>query len=441
MRWFLFGVLAAVSWTARLLGVGLVEDPAGSALISLSCLIVGGVLAGELAAGWRLPRITGYLVLGLLAGPYALGLETAADARFLHLFQELALGLIALTAGGELRWRGLRSRARPLVAITVAHVRGIWLVVGGAVWLGLAAIPFLGPLGAAEAVAAAALLGVIAVAVSPSTTIAVITEMRARGELTETVLGVTVLKDVLVLLLFAWVYAAGRAALGDEPLDLSLVRAVGIEIVLSLVVGCGLGLVFGIYLGKVGRHLELAVLALALVSVELGRAAPVEHLLVCVAVGFVVRNIFSRSSAVFLDALERSAGPIYVVFFALVGADLDLGVFTVVWLPAALYVAVRLAAVWLLTRLPARVAGAGPSVVQWAWQGFVAQAGLSLGLAARIGRELEAVGERLATLVIAAVVINQLAGPVLWARALMASGEAGRGEHRGRPDGRPPNVG
>jgi Kef-type K+ transport system membrane component KefB len=278
---------------------------------------------------------------------------------------------------------------------------------------------------------------VIAVAVSPSTTIAVITEMRARGELTETVLGVTVLKDVLVLLLFAWVYAAGRAALGDEPLDLSLVRAVGIEIVLSLVVGCGLGLVFGIYLGKVGRHLELAVLALALVSFELGRAAPVEHLLVCVAVGFAVRNIFGRSSAAFLDALERSAGPIYVVFFALVGADLDLGVFTVVWLPAALYVAVRLAAVWLLTRLPARVAGAGPSVVQWAWQGFVAQAGLSLGLAARIGRELEGIGERLATVVVAAVVINQLVGPVLWARALVASGEAGREDDDGRPNGRP----
>ena len=114
MRWFLFGVLAAVSWTARVLGVGVVEDPAGSALISLSCLIVGGVLAGELAARWRLPRITGYLVLGLLAGPHALGLETAADARFLHLFEELALGLIALTAGGELRWRSIRQRARPL---------------------------------------------------------------------------------------------------------------------------------------------------------------------------------------------------------------------------------------------------------------------------------------------------------------------------------------
>ena len=437
MRWFLFGVLAAASWSARMIGFGVVDDPAGSALISLSCLIVGGVLVGELASRWRLPRITGYLVLGMAAGPYALGLETAADARFLQLFQELALGLIALTAGGELRWADLRKRARPLAVITVGHVLGIWVVVAGAVWFGLAAVPFLGPLTATEAVTAATLLGVIAVAVSPSTTIAVITEARARGELTDIVLGVTVLKDVLVLLLFAWVYAAARTVLGNQPLDLSLVRAVGIEIALSLMVGCGLGLVLGVYLSKVGRHLELTVMLLALVSVELAHAAPVEHLLVCMAVGFVVRNLFGRSSTGFLDALERSAAPIYVVFFALVGAGLDLAVFRVVWLSALLYTGVRLAAVWLLTRLPATVAGAGPMVVRFGWQGFVAQAGLSLGLAARISREFGGFGDRLATVVVAAVVVNQVLGPVLWARALVSSGEAGQAGAEGRPGGRP----
>ena len=91
----------------------------------------------------------------------------------------------------------------------------------------------------------------------------------------------------------------------------------------------------------------------------------------------------------------------------------------------------------VLTRLPASLAGAGPNVVRRAWQGFVAQAGLSLGFAARIGRELDGVGERLATLVVAAVVINQLVGPVLWSRALVASGEAGKAENEGRPLGRP----
>jgi Kef-type K+ transport system membrane component KefB len=430
MRWFLFVVLAAASWSARVLGVGVIDDPAGSALLSLSCLIIGGVLAGELAAKVRLPRITGYLVLGMVFGPHAVGLETAEDARFLHLFEELALGLIALTAGGELRLQGLRQRARPVVAITLSHILGIAPMVGGALWLALQVSPFLGPVTAAEAVAAAALLGVIAVAVSPSTTIAVITDLRARGELTETVLAVTVLKDVAVLLLFAVVYGLSQAVVMEAPLVPAVVSSVLAQIVLSLAVGSALGVLLGLYISKVGRHLELTVVALAMVSAELGRGAALEHVLVCMAAGFVMRNLFVGSAGVFLDALERSSLPIYVVFFALVGAGLDLGVFRLLWLPAALYGAVRLAAVWWLTGMPARLTGSGPAVVRTAWMGFVAQAGLSLGLAGRISRELDGFGPRLGTLVVAAVALNQLLGPVLWERALSASGESGNDESR-----------
>ena len=99
MRWALFLVLAVFSWVARLVGSAAVDDPAGSALLALGCLIIGGVLSGELATRLRLPRITGYMVFGMAAGPHALGLETARDANLLRLFEDLALGLIALTAG------------------------------------------------------------------------------------------------------------------------------------------------------------------------------------------------------------------------------------------------------------------------------------------------------------------------------------------------------
>jgi len=195
MRWFLVLVLAAFGWVARLMGRGIVDDPFGSALLSLGCLIIGGVLAGEAAAKIRFPRITGYLLLGMAAGPHALGLETVRDAELLRLFEEVALGLIALTAGGEFRIAVVRRRLRPLLAITTAHTLGIFLFVSVALWVLLRIVPFLGAVTPAEAASAVALLGVIAVAVSPSTTIAVITELRARGEMVETVLGVTIVKD------------------------------------------------------------------------------------------------------------------------------------------------------------------------------------------------------------------------------------------------------
>jgi Kef-type K+ transport system membrane component KefB len=410
VRWALFAVVAAMSWTARVLGGGSVIDPAGSALLSAGCLILGGALAGELARRWRLPRISGYLVLGLLVGPYALGFETHDDARFLTLFEEVALGLIALTAGGEFRVQDIRQRVRPLLAITTVHVVGIFAVVGGLTWL-------------AQAATAALLLGVIAVAVSPATTIAVITELRGRGEVTETVLGVTILKDLAILLLFTMVSSSALSLSAGAPLDWSVAAGAVLEIGASLAVGLVLGLLFGLYVVKVGRHLPLLVVLLALVSVELGSGTAVEHLLVCMAAGFVIRNLFPHGAGPFLDALERASPPIYILFFGLVGAGLDLGTLRLVWLPALGFVLLRLIAVWALTRAPARIAGSGDAVVRYAWMGFVAQAGLSLGLAARIQRELPEFGPAVATLVVAAVVVNQLVGPVLWKHALEASGE------------------
>ncbi len=430
MRWFFFAVVAGGSWAARLLGREAVDDLAGSALLGLGCVVIGGVLAGESAARLRLPRITGYLVLGIVAGPHLLGLVTASDHDMLRLFEELALGLIALTAGGELRAQAVRERIRVLLAVTLGHTVGVLAVVAVLTWAALAVLPVLGPLTAGQRLAAAALLGVISVAVSPSTTIAIITETRARGELVDTVLGVTILKDVLILLLFTWVGVLAQAWAAGTGASFGLLRGVGIEVALSLLVGCGLGIVLGAYVGRVGRHVPLMVLLLALVSAELAQRAGLEHLLVCMAAGCTVRNLFPGAVAGFLDALERSSAPIYVVFFALVGAGLDIGVLAVVGVPALAYAAVRGGATWALSRYPARLAGAGPAVVRYAWMGFVAQAGLSLGFAARIRRDLPEIGDEVATLVVAAVVINQLLGPVLWERALRAAGEARAAEPR-----------
>ncbi len=423
MKWFLFAVLAAFSWTARRLGVQAVDDAAGSALLALGCLVIGGVLAGELAERLRLPRITGYLVLGIAAGPHALGLETARDAGLLRVFEELALGLIALTAGGEFRLQAIRRRLPVLVAITASHLVFIFGIVGGVVWLLQRSTGLLGPMTAAEALAAAAILGVIAVAKSPSTTIAIISELRARGELVETVLGVTILKDLAILLLFTGVAAAATSLVSGGDLELGHLAYVAAEIGLSLAVGGVLGVVLGLYISRVGRLVPLTVLVLALASARLAQDAGLEHLLVCMAAGFTARNLFPTAAGRFLDGLEQSSTPVYVAFFALVGAGLDLAVFAAVWMPALIFVVVRLAAVWASTRLPAALAGSAPAVVRSAWMGFVAQAGLSLGLAARVQRELPGIGPTLATLVVAAVVVNQLIGPVLWARAIRAAGE------------------
>lgn len=426
MRWFLLAVVAALMWLLRAIpGAGSVDRDA-SALLALGMIMIGGELVGDLAQRWRLPRVTGYLVLGMLLGPSLAGLVTPMDLHSLVLFEELALGLIALTAGGELRIEALRKGWKPLGAITVGHAVGIFLASSGLYWLILGRLPFLGTLRPAQRLAAVALLGTLTVAKSPATTIAIITETRSRGPLVDTVLGVTVVKDLVILLLFTWVSGLAAGWIGGGGVDLRVLGTLGTEMILSLVAGTILGLALGAYLAYLGFHPEISVLALVLVSMELAHTWHLEHLLITMAAGFVARNVFPAAATGFLHALERSSPPIYVVFFALVGAGLDLGVFRTAWAGVAVLVVVRLLLTWGLTAAPAALAGAPVAVRRWAWMGFVAQAGLTLGLAGRISREFPGFGEKLATVVVGAVVINQLVGPVLWRHALVAAGEAGR---------------
>ncbi len=442
MRWFLLAVVGSLIWLLRAVpGPGWVDRDA-SALLALGMIMIGGELVGDLAQRYRLPRVTGYLLLGMILGPSLAGLVTRADLHGLVLFEELALGLIALTAGGELRVEALRRGWRVLAAIATGHAVGIFLASSALFWLILGRLPFLGPLTPAERLAAVALLGTLSVAKSPATTIAIITETRSRGPLVDTVLGVTVVKDLIILLLFTWVSGMATGWIGGGGVDLGVLGALGSEMLLSLVAGTILGLALGAYLAYLGYHPEITVLALVLVSMELAHTFHLEHLLITMAAGFVARNVFPAAATGFLHALERSSPPIYVVFFALVGAGLDLGVFRIAWAGVAVLVLVRLVLTWGLTAAPAAMAGAPPAVRRWAWMGFVAQAGLTLGLAARIAREFPGFGARLAAVVVGAVVINQLVGPVLWRHALVASGEAGRGESNAvgspsRPRGSP----
>ncbi len=427
LRWFFLLSVAVVVWLLRALPGFVPADSAASALVAFGLLTIGGELAGEAAARLKLPRITGYLVLGMAFGPYVLALITPSDLDSLRVFEELALGLIALTAGGELHVASLRRRWKVIVGITASHAAGIFLCAATIFWLVLHIFPFLGTLSPAQTAAAAALIGIITVAKSPATTIAVITEMQAAGNLVDTVLGITVLKDIVILILFTWINGVARGWVGSSGPVSAGVATLAATVGLSLLAGVVLGVLLGAYLSKIGLHPEVTVLAVVLVSMEIAHGSGLEHLLISMAAGFTARNLFPAAATGFLHALERSSPPIYVVFFGLIGAGLDLGVFAVAWAAVLVLFAVRLLLVWSVTGLAARVLGADTSVRRWAWMGFVAQAGLSLGLAARVARELPGFGGTLATVVVGAVVVNQIAGPILWRYALIASGEATTG--------------
>lgn len=390
----------------------------------LGFLLLAAFVAGELAAELRLPRITGYLLIGILFGPDLLHLLPREAVDEFRLINGIALSVIALQAGGELRMKQVRARLRSIGTITASQIvitlAGIILLV----YLADDLLPFLAGQPRRAVLAIALIFAVVAVAKSPATTIAVITEAHARGRLTDTVLGVSVLKDVIILLLIAAVIPA--AAVLVDPgrgFDYHAVEEIAVAILASLAVGALLGWMVGQYMERFRGGTILFVLGLAFVIVEFAQAMGLEYILVGMTAGFMIQN-FSPQGPALLEALEVNSLPIYALFFAVAGAGLDLSVIPIVWRVGVLIIVARMVLVFVSTYLGAVLAGDPAPIRRYAWMGFLAKAGVTLGLANMVRERFTPWGDEVAAVIIAMIAVNQLIGPPLFRFALNSAGES-----------------
>lgn len=394
----------------------------------LGFLLLAAFVAGELARELSLPRITGYLIIGILFGPHVLGLLPKQTVTGFRLINDTALSVIALQAGGELRLHSLKHRLGSLAKIGASQIALVAAGVTGIVLLAHGAFPFLVGQPGRVVVAVAVIFGLVAVANSPATIIAVITELKARGPLADTVLAVSVLKDVVILLMIAAVIPAA-AVLVDPTggFDFVQLRDISLTIVLALIMGVAVGWLIGLYLRKVNVQPILFVLAVAFIIVELTHALHLEseaYVLLSMSAGFVVQN-FSVQGPKFVEALEANSLPIYALFFAVAGADLRLGVIPSVWLVGLILIVGRLILIYLSTYLGAVASGESLTIRSYSWMGFIAQAGVTLGLANIVQDRFDVWGEGVATIIIAMIAVNQLIGPPLFRLSLIRAKEAG----------------
>jgi Kef-type K+ transport system membrane component KefB len=312
----------------------------------------------------------------------------------------------------------------------------MFVLVAAAVYLGRGFIDFLKDQPPRVAVAVALLFGLVAVAKSPATTIAIITEEKARGVLTDTVLGITVLKDVVILILIA-VCIPLATTIVDPSGGFSFhdVREILLEIVTSLAVGAALGWLVTIYLRRVREYRILFILGVAFLAVNLGDWFQLEAILIAMAAGFYVQN-FSRQGRRLLQALEANSLPVYALFFAVAGADLNIRVLKTAWVITTAMIIARAAALWASTYLGASVAGDPPVLRRHAWMGFLAQAGVTLGIANIIRERFPVWGMHVAAIIIAMIAVNQLVGPPAFRWALVRAGESHVPDQRKRREGR-----
>jgi Kef-type K+ transport system membrane component KefB len=393
--------------------------------LALGFTLIAAALVGELFERVRLPRVTGYLLFGLLAGPYLGHLLTSPMARELQLVNGVAVALIAFIAGVELNLSRLRPRLAAVVRFGGVTIALMWV---GLFAVFLAAWPWLPIVPDAtgyQRVALAALLSTITVSFSPTVTIAVIAESRARGPLSELALSLVVLGDLALILIFTFTSELVRQALGGGVAS-GLISGLAWEILGSLAFGAIVGAGFAFYLRYVGRELTLVLLVVCVLLSEVANAFDFESLLAALAAGLVVENLAAVEGDALKNAVERGALPVLVIFFAAAGANLQLDALAEVGLMAVAVSLVRLAFIRVSTTIGRRAAGLDTQDAGLAWMALISQAGVTLGLTMLVAREFPGWGSRLATFSVALVALHEMAGPILFRTALARAGEVGQ---------------
>lgn len=401
-------------------------DGASSTIGALGLLLLGGILLSELCELIGLPHLSGYLLAGIVAGPHVLHLVDHGAVEQLSLVNTLALALIALAGGAELRMSSLREGYRSLLWSTLVH--STFGLVAMTVVFVLASrwLPFLDSLSFSAVVGVALLWGVLAISRSPSATLGILAQLRPRGPITQFSLAFVMSSDVVVVLLLSVVLGVARPLIDPgAAFSFSDLGSLAHEIVGSVALGTTLGLALAAYLRIVGGQLMLLLVALGFGMTAGLKYLHFDPLLTFLIAGFVVQNLSEQGDKL-LHGVERAAAVVFVVFFATAGAHLDLSVLRAVWPVALGLAAARVLCTWLGHRAAARLAGDLPVVRRWGWAGLVSQAGLTLGLAAVIDRSFPALGSGFSALVIATVAINEMVGPVLFKLTLDRLGESGR---------------
>jgi Kef-type K+ transport system membrane component KefB len=400
-------------------------------MVFVGLLLLLSFLGGKLANHLNFPRVTGYLVFGMLLGPSVTGLFPESVVREdLSFVTDMALAIIAFSIGGSLHLEKLKRVGGQIISVTLAEATGAFLLTTLALTL---FFPILQGAGFwpetifSSYFPIAMIIGSLCAATAPAAVLAIVHEYRAEGSLTSFLLGVVALDDAAALIFFS--FATSLAAVFVNHTAVSwqtLLISPFLSIILSLLLGGGAGMLF-----RWGAHLVTrkdAMIGVVLGGVflvgGLALSLNVPFLLANMALGFTVTNFVSRQEE-FFAAVEGIEEPIFGMFFLLAGAHFDFDLIRSAGGLAILITLGRFAGKFMGIRIGARLCQAPDAVRKYLWMGLFPQAGVAVGLV------LEAqgifgsspIGEMVVSGVLGAVIINELFSPPLVRFALAKAGE------------------
>ena len=403
-------------------------------LIQLSLSLVGGLLMSRLAKRLNLPAVTAYLITGLLLGPYCLGglnllelgFNTPQEVSSLDIISQVALGFIAFTICNEFRLEQLKHMGRQ--AITVGILQAVVTTI--LVDIALVAVHFINP--GLISISSAITLGAIAAATAPAATLMVVRQYKADGPLTKLLLLVVAIDDAVGLVLFS---ASFGVAVALESGTISLMTVLVeplVEITLSLVLGAFAGwLLYRVekYFHSRSKRLSISI-GFVLLTVGLSMAdfhvagvhCGFSLLLVCMMTGTVFCNICDFSEEL-MNRVDGWTAPLFVLFFVLSGAELNLKILSnpVVLLIGVVYIISRSLGKYVGAYSSCAMTQCSDKIKKHLGITLLPQAGVALGMA--LTAQQLADGEVVRSVVLFSVLVYELVGPTLTKRSLIAAGE------------------
>ena len=404
-------------------------------LLSLSIALFAGLMLSRLAKLVQLPAVTAYLVAGVLIGPFCLGalgvdgigFTSEESIKSLSIISDVALGFIAFAIGNEFRLNQLKHIGKQATVIGIFQAVFTTIVVDAAL-IGLHfIIPDKLPL------ATAIILGAVASATAPAATLMVVRQYKAKGPVTDTLLPVVALDDAVGLVLFSISFGVAKAIMSGDANIVSIILEPIIEVVISIVLGALMGFIFTFFerfFHSRSKRLSMSVafvfvtVALSMLSFTVGGVhIAFSPLLSCMMLGTIFCNICDFSAEL-MDRLDRWTGPLFILFFVLSGAELDLAILSD-------YVIVLIGLVYIVFRCIGKYFGAGISATfsnspsttrKYLGITLFPQAGVALGMAIK-AEALGEVGIIVANITLFSVLIYELVGPFLTKTALTYAGE------------------
>lgn len=382
-------------------------------ILCLAAAMICGLLLTRVVKPVHLPNVTGYLIAGLIIGPYCLGIFQESDAAVTDVLTDVALGFIAFSIGGEFRISNIKQIGTSSITITFFQACLATLLVDAA----LLACGFPAPLSLT--------LGAIAAATAPAATLMVVRQYHAKGEVTSTLLPVVAMDDAVGLMLFSISLPISQALASNATLTVtSMLLQPLLEIVLSLAVGAGIGLL--IALAMRFFHSKVNRISVAVAAVLLGSALAsiwnLSSLLLCMAIGAVLVNL-RKDADELLEITDAWTPPLFMLFFVLSGAELDLAVVPTVGLLGVVYMVARSFGKYFGSFLGATIAKSSPNIRKYLGLTLLPQAGVAIGMAQVALNALPEYGTQIQAVVLTATLIYELIGPVITKLALTAAGE------------------